>query len=252
MSRATSPVRRSVLAWAAVLAGCKGQEEPRVAREHLVDESHYQVSDPVAPPCIVREGAAITIERHGSVFRIRSNDREDRLLLQGDGIVELTNANTPDVRAELRPDAHPTLVMGPAHEDRCWFAGRSIAIDWAAIVEGTPFVVPLTAPNERRECFVPDVVVRVQRVRGDAGEVLRIEPTSTRVRIVHQGTAFQGPVEITLGAPPADLRIELQVGPDHAPESDAGTTCVTSSHVLLIPAARVPDLGSHPLELTLD
>lgn len=249
-ARAGVLLRREALACAAILAGCKGEREPpHIPQDQLVNEHAYQVSDPVAPPCIVREGAALTIERHGWVFRIRSMDGDHRISLQGDGVLEVAGANTADVRVELRPDARPVLVLAPEHEDRCWDPGRQLSVDWAAITADKPFVLELDAPNDRRECFVREPVVRVQRVRGDAGEVVRIEPTSSRVRLMNAGTAFQGAIEVALGATPTPLRIEVQILPG---ASDAGVACSPTQQVVTIPPARIPALGTPAIELAVD
>lgn len=252
MNRARNAVlrRRELLLGAALVAGCKHETPPRIPpSDYLVNEGAYQVSDPVAPPCVVREGTAIVVERHGAVLRLTTTDPETTLHLRGDGIVEVAGNDSADIRAELAPHATAWIEVDLSDSSRCESAPVRIAMDWDGVAANGTQRIPIVTKSGVVACWVDGPVFRVERVRseGDAGgaEVFRLEPTSPRVKLSVAGGAFADRVEVTTGTvAAAGFYVLVRIGA-------AGDGCQTEQHSILVAPSDLPPLGggSRPFRL---
>lgn len=202
-----------------MLAGCH-HEEP-VVREPVITATAYAVSDPIGPPCPIVEGTTVTVERHaGGILRVRTSERDD--LVHVTGADEIAGNDTADVRAVVKPEAPPTLLLHTLAED-CMPREVALAVDWRALGDEGSVVVPVT---DQVACFVPGPALRIERRGGDV-PAFHVVPLSPRVVLSGSGATFTGDVDVTTaGALDVTARVE---------PAAAGTCTATAYRIFLGP-----------------
>ncbi len=240
MSRARRSVlgRGELLAGAALLAGCKASGQ---AHEPTPPPRHgeaYQVSDPVLPPCRIYETDALTVERTETAIHVTASRDSLQARLVSDGGNAAVACH--ELRAEVAAGA-PVSVDVTSVEPSC--APNSVRILLDRVPLGRPTVVPVRGEGIRPTCRVGGPVLRVERVHVDGGEVLRIQPTSARVRLGVAGGSFTDVVDVTTRA---GATLQIVIGPE--PGSAA---CTSERASVTIADGDVPPLGGGPKLVSL-
>lgn len=236
--------RREILLGAALVAGCKHAATPeRPPPDYVSHPEAYQVSDPAVPPCRFREGDAITVERHGTVYRFVTSSPESAITVRapsaeaghGTGEVQVTISDTTSVVVEVE--------MGTFAE-RCSRTVERVTIPWSSIADGAKVTVPIATTNV--QCHVSGPVVTVERVLASGNPTLRVRPTSPRVLVAVAGASFSDVVDVQ-SRPGSGISMTIVV----QPAADGGASCQSHQETLSIQDADLPALGAPPKPFAL-
>lgn len=237
--------RREILLGAALVAGCKHAATPeRPPPDYVSHPEAYQVSDPAVPPCRFREGDAITVERHGAVYRFVAQSPERTITVKtasgpaagsGTGDVQVTIGDTTSVAVEVE--------MGTSTE-RCSRTVERVTIPWSSIADGAKVTVPIATTNV--QCHVSGPVVTVERVLASGNPTLRVRPTSPRVLVAVAGASFSDVVDVQ-SRPGSGISMTIVV----QPVADGGASCQSHQETLSIQDADLPALGAPPKPFAL-